>query len=86
MNLKLSNQILTDETLRYCEIYRIVNVTTGKKYIGQAVSHILNNQLYKPYGREMRFRRHISEAYSKKKMQLDLKIEDLPNQFDFSLI
>lgn len=69
MNLELSNTILTDKSQRYCEIYRIVNLTTGKKYIGQAVSHILNNEMYRPYGREVRFRRHISEAFSKKKCQ-----------------
>lgn len=69
MNTNLSNTILYNETKRYCEIYRIVNITTGKKYIGQAVSHILNMGKYKPYGREYRFRRHISEAFSNKKCQ-----------------
>ncbi len=69
MNFELFDKIIKDESERYCEIYRIVNLTTGKKYIGQAVSHILNNKIYKPYGKDIRFRKHISEAFSKKKCQ-----------------
>jgi len=67
--LELSNQILDNPTERYCEIYKIVNLTTGKIYIGQAVSHILNHKRYRPYGHEGRFRCHISEAFSTKKNQ-----------------
>jgi len=33
------------------------------------VSHILNHKRYRPYGREGRFRCHISEAFSTKKNQ-----------------
>lgn len=66
---KLSKQILDDPTERYCEIYKITNLTTGKLYIGQAVSHILNHKKYRPYGYEGRFRCHISEAFSQKKNQ-----------------
>jgi len=68
-HLELSNKILDNPTERYCEIYKITNLTTCKTYIGQAVSHILNHKKYRPYGHEGRFRCHISEAFSKKKNQ-----------------
>lgn len=67
--IKLSNKILEQEKLRYTEIYKIVNLTTKKCYVGQAVSHILNHKKFRPYGMNGRFRCHISEAYSKKKCQ-----------------
>jgi group I intron endonuclease len=66
---KLSNEILDNPAERYCEIYKIVNMTTNKIYVGQAVSHILNHKRYRPYGHEGRFRCHISEAFSTKKNQ-----------------
>jgi group I intron endonuclease len=66
---KLSNEILDNPTDRYCEIYKITNITTGKIYVGQAVSHILNHKRYRPYGHDGRFRCHISEAFSTKKNQ-----------------
>jgi group I intron endonuclease len=66
---KLSTKILDNPTERYCEIYKITNLTTGKLYVGQAVSHILNHKRYRPYGHEGRFRCHISEAFSTKKNQ-----------------
>ena len=66
---KLSNEILDNPTERYCEIYKIINLETGKVYVGQTVSHILNHKRYRPYGREGRFKCHISEAFSKKKNQ-----------------
>ena len=67
--LELSKTILDTPTERYCEIYKIINTTTQKIYIGQAVSHILNHKRYRPYGCEGRFRCHISEAFSTKKNQ-----------------
>ncbi len=66
---KLSKLILDTPTERYCEIYKITNITNGKIYVGQAVSHILNHKKYRPYGYEGRFRCHISEAFSSKKNQ-----------------
>jgi group I intron endonuclease len=66
---QLSKSILDEPTNRYCEIYKIVNLSTNKIYVGQAVSHILNHKKYRPYGREGRFRCHISEAFSRKKNQ-----------------
>jgi len=68
-HLELSKQILDDPTKRYCEIYKIINISNGKIYVGQAVSHILNHKRYRPYGHEGRFRCHISEAFSTKKNQ-----------------
>lgn len=67
--IKLSNEIIDDPTIRYCEIYKITNLSSGKIYIGQAVSHILNHKRYRPYGLDGRFRCHISEAFSTKKNQ-----------------
>ena len=66
---KLSNVILDDPAQRYCEIYKITNLTTDKCYVGQAVSHILNHKRYRPYGHDGRFRCHVSEAFSTKKNQ-----------------
>ena len=66
---KLSKVILDDPTERYCEIYKITNLSNGKIYVGQTVSHILNHKRYRPYGHEGRFRCHISEAFSTKKNQ-----------------
>lgn len=66
---KLSKDILDNPTERYCEIYKITNLSNGKIYVGQAVSHILNHKKYRPYGHEGRFRCHISEAFSTKKNQ-----------------
>ena len=68
-HLELSNIIIDDPNKRYCEIYKITNLTSGKIYVGQAVSHILNHKRYRPYGHEGRFRCHISEAFSTKKNQ-----------------
>ena len=66
---QLSKEILDNPTERYCEIYKITNLTSGKIYVGQAVSHILNHKRYRPYGHDGRFRCHISEAFSTKKNQ-----------------
>jgi hypothetical protein len=68
-HLELKNSIIEYEKDRYCEIYKITNLTNQKVYIGQAVSHILNHKKYRPYGMEGRFRCHISEAFSNKKNQ-----------------
>ena len=67
--IELSKEILDEPTKRYCEIYKITNLSNGKLYVGQAVSHILNHKRYRPYGHEGRFRCHISEAFSNKKNQ-----------------
>jgi len=69
MDVSYSKEILNSPTKRYCEIYKITNIINGKIYIGQAVSHILNHNKYRPYGHLKRFKTHISEAFSKKKNQ-----------------
>jgi group I intron endonuclease len=66
---RLSKVILNDPTDRYCEIYKIISLSTNKIYVGQSVSHILNHKRYRPHGHEGRFRCHISEAFSTKKNQ-----------------
>ena len=43
-------------------IYKIKNRINGKMYIGQTVSHKLNNGKYRPFGEQGRFRQHISDA------------------------
>jgi len=67
--LNLSKKIIDNPEERYCEIYKITNLSTGKIYVGQSVSHILNHNRYRPYGMDGRFRCHVSEAFSTKKNQ-----------------
>jgi group I intron endonuclease len=86
----ISNKILSDETLRYSEIYKITNILNGKIYVGQCVSHILNHRKYRPYGYMGRFKTHISEAFSMKKNQshyLNNSIRKYgPDKFNVELI
>ena len=65
----IATKILDNPNERWGEIYMITCNVTNKKYIGQAVSHILNHKRFRPYGCKGRFRCHISEAYSNKKNQ-----------------
>ena len=58
-----------NDNIRVCEIYKIINTINGKLYIGQTVSHVLNHKKYRPYGKDKRFKSHVSEAYSNKKNQ-----------------
>lgn len=44
------------------EIYLITNSKTDKKYVGQTLSHYLNNGKYRPFGYKCRFNNHISAA------------------------
>lgn len=69
IDTSLKSVILTDESKRYCEIYKITNKIDNKLYVGQAVSHVLNHKKYRPYGMEKRFIYHVSEAFSTKKNQ-----------------
>ena len=66
-NLDLKNKIITDENLRWVEIYKITNITNQKVYIGQAISHRKNNNVYTPKGLEGRFKEHIKETKPKQK-------------------
>jgi hypothetical protein len=67
--IPLDNKYIVEEHERYVEIYKIICKTTNKKYIGQAVSHILNSGKYRRYGMIRRFNGHVSEAFSNKKNQ-----------------
>ena len=64
--LELKNTKFTDETLRWIEIYKIINTINQKIYIGQAVSHIRKKTKFIPHGMEGRFRTHIYEALNNK--------------------
>jgi hypothetical protein len=48
-------------------IYKITNIKNNKIYIGQAVSHRLNKNKYRPFGYIGRFKDHISEAINNTK-------------------
>jgi hypothetical protein len=65
----LDDKLIVEENERYVEIYKITCYATKKNYVGQTVSHILNNGKYRRYGMLKRFNCHISEAYSTKKNQ-----------------
>lgn len=52
---------------RYIEIYKITNLETGKLYIGQTVSHMLNHGKYRRYGSKKRLDSHFSEAMKNNK-------------------
>lgn len=61
---ELKNSIIYDEKLRYCEIYKIVNIETNKIYVGKAFSHKKKKDTYIPHGKEGRLKTHIAEAIS----------------------
>jgi len=44
------------------QIYLITNTVTGKKYVGQTMTHRKNKEKYRPYGYEQRFKTHMSDA------------------------
>lgn len=48
--MDIRNKILTNSTERWVDIYSIMYKETGKQYIGQTVSHVLNHGKYRPYG------------------------------------
>lgn len=56
-----------EEKNRYIEIYKITNIITGKLYIGQTVSHMLNHNKYRRYGSQKRLDCHFSEAMKNNK-------------------
>jgi len=56
------DKILDDPSSIQGVIYLMENMTTGKNYVGQALSHRKNHNRYRPFGAEGRFRDHISEA------------------------
>lgn len=62
-------QLLTadKQSLIQGEIYKIVNLTNGKIYVGQTLTHRLNKGKYRPFGYIGRFYDHISEALNNTK-------------------
>jgi len=62
INLDLKNTTIENETLRWVEIYKIINIINNKIYIGQAISHIRKHNKFVPHGAIGRFRKHIQEA------------------------
>ena len=67
--IPLNHKHIVNENERYVEIYKITCMKTNKIYVGQTVSHILNNGKYVRHGMGKRLNGHISEAFSKKKNQ-----------------
>src|SRR5579872_4831653 len=65
----MSNEILElDEKDQIIgEIYKIVNKSNEKCYVGQTKSHRLNKNKYRPFGSVGRFNDHISEAINNTK-------------------
>jgi len=62
VNLLLKDIEITDEKLRWIEIYKITNISNLKTYVGQAVSHIKRRNKFIPHGMNGRFRTHVYEA------------------------
>jgi group I intron endonuclease len=67
--IPLNNKKIINKEERYVEIYKIFCLSNKKLYVGQTVSHILNNGKYRRHGMEKRFKEHISESFSSKKNQ-----------------
>jgi hypothetical protein len=68
-NLPIEEEVpqFVEEKDRYIELYKITNIETGKLYIGQAVSHMLNHGKYRRYGAKKRLDSHFSEAMKNNK-------------------
>jgi hypothetical protein len=62
VNLLLKDIAITDEKLRWIEIYKITNISNLKMYIGQAVSHVKRRNKFIPHGMNGRFRTHVYQA------------------------
>lgn len=63
----MMNSILDDPTEIMGIIYLITHTASGKKYVGQTLSHRKNHNRYRPFGADGRFRDHISEALNNTK-------------------
>jgi hypothetical protein len=57
-----SNNSITKPSNYHGQIYKITNLSTGKVYIGQTVSHVVNRGKYIGYGYLMRWKKHISDS------------------------
>jgi hypothetical protein len=60
-------QSFLDKSKVVMEIYKITSKTSKKSYVGQAVSHIMNQGKYRRHGTEGRFKRHVEEAVNNTK-------------------
>jgi len=63
----MEETILDDPTLITGVIYLIEHIASGKRYVGQTLSHRKNKDRYRPFGAIGRFRDHISEAINNTK-------------------
>lgn len=61
------DSILDDPESIQGVIYLIEHTASGKKYVGQTLSHRKNHERYRPFGANGRFRDHISEAVNNTK-------------------
>jgi hypothetical protein len=60
--LTFANSIIDSKELTFYEIYALENTVANKSYIGQSISHRLNNGRYRPYGSKKRWDSHVSQA------------------------
>jgi len=56
------DDLITDKTKIWGQIYIITNTITTQQYVGQTVSHRKNKNKFRPFGIEGRFKDHVSEA------------------------
>jgi hypothetical protein len=72
------------------QIYKATCKTSGKSYIGQTRSHIVNRNVYREYGYLKRWQAHVKEAYNPNATQcvaLNNAIKQYgENDFDVELI
>lgn len=57
-----ANDIIDTASLVQTLIYCIEHTASGKKYVGQTVTHRMNHGRYRPFGLKGRFGCHVSEA------------------------
>lgn len=60
--LVFANSIIDSKDNTFYEIYALENTATNKSYIGQSVSHRMNNGRYRPYATKKRWDSHVSQA------------------------
>lgn len=64
----METEILTDFALVRAVVY-VVTSPSGKHYVGQTRTHILNHAKYRPFGAHKRWIQHVSEARSDNRCQ-----------------
>lgn len=60
--IPVEERILNERDLVKGVIYCIEHTVTGKKYVGQTLTHRLNKGKYRPYGIRRRYAEHVSNA------------------------